>query len=248
MVSKWRLPGDGNRSQNPGKYNGPAPDRAEKWELTSDIMMEWFTLVFAVGFVTSSVVVLLVPPALPRRIRGSCYAVADETPENRVGLLLGCTRLLPSGKPNLYFRYRIEAAAELYRAGKVDKLLASGASHRGDVDEAASMKEALIEAGVPEPDIVCDPYGYRTIDSVIRSQAVYGLDRMTIISQGFHNRRAIYIAEYWDIDAIGFDARDVEWPGGRKVRFREYFARLRVLIDLHVLAIGPRVTGPSTPL
>jgi SanA protein len=165
-----------------------------------------------------------------------------------VGLILGCTRLLPSGSPNLYFRYRIEAAAALHRAGKVELLLASGASHRGEVDEAESIKEALIEEGVPESDIVCDRDGYRTIDSVIRSQAVYGLDQLTIISQAFHNRRAIYIAEHWGIDAIGFDARDVEPPLGRKVRRREFFARLRVMIDLHVLATRAHVMGPSTPI
>jgi SanA protein len=165
-----------------------------------------------------------------------------------VGLLLGCTPFLPSGSPNLYFCYRIEAAAALHRAGKVEILLVSGASHRGDVDEADSMKAALIEEGIPESDIVCDHSGYRTIDSVIRSQAVYGLDRVTIISQAFHNRRAIYIAEYWNIDAIGFDARDVEPPRGRKVRRREFFARLRVMIDLHVLSTRAHFMGPSAPL
>ena len=189
-----------------------------------------------------------IPNRLPRRIRGSCYSGAEQTPGNRVGLLLGCTRLLPGGNPNLYFSYRIEAAAALYHADKVEILLVSGASHRREVDEAQSMKEALIEQGVRGRDIVCDHDGYRTIDSVIRCQAVYGLDRVTIISQAFHNRRAIYIAEYFDIDAIGFDAQDVSPPFGRKVRFREYFARLRVMIDLHLLHTKPRIVGPSSPI
>ena len=84
------------------------------------------------------------------RIRGKCYDDIEQIPANFVGLVLGCARYLSSGRPNLYFAYRIEAAAALFRAGKVELLLASGASFaRDELDEATSMKDALIEAGVP---------------------------------------------------------------------------------------------------
>ncbi len=180
---------------------------------------------------------------IPKRIRGRCYDDLAQIPANRVGLVLGCTRHLSSGRPNLYFAHRIAAAAALFRAGKVELLLASGASQRAEVDEAASMKQALIEQGVPADSIVCDPHGYRTIDSVLRAKRVYGQERLTIISQSFHNHRAIYLAERRGIEAIGFNARDVAPPDGRMVRFREVFARVRVLIDVHVNNTQPRVLG-----
>ncbi len=184
---------------------------------------------------------------IPRRIRGRCYSEVEETPRHPVALVLGCTRHLRSGRPNLYFAHRIDAAAALYQAGKVERLLVSGASHRGEVDEAMSMKQALVEQGVGADAIICDHHGYRTIDSVLRAARVYGYPRIAIVSQRFHNERAIYIAERSGIEAIGFDARDVAPPHGRLVRFREFFARLRVLLDLHVFGTQPRHVEEVAP-
>jgi SanA protein len=183
---------------------------------------------------------------IPKRIRGRCYDDLTELPANRVGLVLGCTRTLKNGNPNLYFAYRIDAAAALFRAGQVELLLASGASRRAEVDEAASMKEALIEQGVPADRIVCDPHGYRTIESVLRAKRVYGQERLTIISQRFHNQRAIYVADHRGIEASGFNARDVALPRARAVRLREFLARMRVLIDIHVNNTQPRVLGEES--
>jgi SanA protein len=180
---------------------------------------------------------------IPSRIRGKCYDDVTQVPTNRVGLVLGCTRYLTNGHPNVYFAHRMEAAAALFRAGKVELLLASGASHRAEIDEAASMKEALVELGVPASCVVCDPHGYRTIDSVLRAKGTYGQSRFTIISQPFHNHRAIYVAERRGIEAVGFNARDVALPRARAVSFREFLARLRVLIDIHVKNTRPRVQG-----
>jgi SanA protein len=185
---------------------------------------------------------------IARHIRGTCYDDVSKMPRNHVGLVLGCVRYLASGRPNRYFTYRIEAAAALLHAGKVDVLLVSGASHRKSIDEAGSMKEALIEQGVPAASIACDRFGYRTIDSVLRARMVYGQDRLTIVSQEFHNERAIYIAEHCGIQAIGLNAEDVEPPRGRMVRLREYLARMRVLVDIHLRKTKPRVLGEGEPL
>jgi SanA protein len=190
---------------------------------------------------------------LPRRIRGVCFDDIAKIPANRVGLVLGCTRYLRSGRPNLYFAYRITAAAELFRAGKVELLLVSGASHRAgsdsdsnpgaDTSEAASMKDALVEEGIPAACVVCDVHGYRTIDSVLRAKRVYGQARLTVISQEFHNQRAIYVADHRGIEAVGFNAQDVALPRAPAVRLREFLARMRVLIDIHVNNTQPRVLG-----
>lgn len=200
----------------------------------------------AVGI--GSVTLVYLAQTIAKRNRGRCYDDVHQIPANRVGLILGCARELNSGRPNLYFEYRIDAAAALFRAGKVERLLASGASHRADEDEAADMKQALIEAGVPGDRVVCDHHGFRTIDSVLRARRIYGQDRLTIISQAFHNHRAIYVAEHCGIEAIGFNAVDVPYPGGRKVRLREFFARLCVVIDIHINKTQPKVLGDRVAL
>ncbi|MCH7868119.1 MAG: YdcF family protein [Myxococcales bacterium] len=205
-------------------------------------------VVLPLAVVFGSVALVYTAQTIPKRFRGRCYDDVVQIPANRVGLVLGCARNLRSGRPNLYFTKRIEAAAALFRAGKVERLLASGASRGADINEVTSMKQALIEAGVPADCIVCDHHGYRTIDSVLRAQLVYGQDRLTIISQPFHNQRALYLAEHRGIDAVGFNAADVLPPRGRKVRFREFFARMRVVIDIHINHTQPRVLGKREPL
>lgn len=177
---------------------------------------------------------------IERVARPHCYDDLADVPARETGLVLGCTRILRSGRPNRYFAYRIEAAAGLFHAGKVERILVSGASHRGEVDEAQSMQEALVEQGVPEARIVCDRFGYRTLDSVLRAEPVFGIKAPLIISQRFHVERALYIASKAGIDAIGFAARDVPFAQGRLVRQREAFARMRALLDMGVLRTGPR--------
>jgi SanA protein len=208
----------------------------------------WLILfvVIPLGTLLGGLALLYGAQTIPRRIRGRLFDDVAEIPANRVGLVLGCTRTLKNGNPNLYFAYRIDAAAELFRAGKVELLLVSGASRHPDVDEAASMKDALIEQGVPAESVVCDPHGYRTIESVLRAKRVYGQRRLTIISQRFHNERAIYVADHRGIEASGFNARDVALPRAGAVRLREFLARIRVLIDIHVNDTQPRVLGEES--
>ena len=106
--------------------------------------------------------------------------------------------------------YRIDACERLYKAGKVSKILVSGDNHSKDYDEPSCMKQALMERGIPESDIVLDYAGFRTLDSVVRCKKVFGQERVTIISQGYHNTRAIYLAKCSGIDAIGYDTKDIK--------------------------------------
>ncbi len=203
-----------------------------------------FMLVARAGLVLAVLLFLAAWHLANRRIaeatRALCFDDATRVPKREVGLVLGCTRYLRTGRPNRYFAHRIDAAAALFHAGKIDRVLVSGASHRGEVDEAQSMKEALIEQGVPEGRIVCDHFGYRTIDSVLRASEVFDCREFVVISQRFHIERALYVTRHRGIDAIGFAARDVSRLGGRAVRGREVFARIRALLDVHVLGTRPR--------
>lgn len=162
------------------------------------------------------------------------YATTDSIPQNKVGLLLGTSPKLKNGNNNLYFDYRILATCELYEAGKIKYILISGDNRKEDYNEPEEMKKALMQKGIPENVIYLDYAGFRTLDSVIRSKEVFGQESITIISQRFHNERAIYLAEQYGITAIGYNAKDVDAYAGLKTKIRELFARVKVFIDLAI--------------
>lgn len=125
----------------------------------------------------------------------------------------------------------MDAAAELYLAGKVERILVSGDHRTPSYNEPRAMREALIERGVAEADIIDDSAGLRTLDSVVRARAVFGAVEVTIVSQEFHNRRAIYLADRFGVDAVGFNAADVERRPWSQLSLREAAARIRAFVD-----------------
>lgn len=173
-----------------------------------------------------------------RKVKGyadsKTYAEVIAIPHNDVGLLLGTSPKLKNGNNNLYFDYRILAAAELYKAGKIRYILISGDNRKKDYNEPEEMKKALMQKGVPEGVIYLDYAGFRTLDSVVRAQEVFGQSRITVISQRFHNERAIYLAGKNGIDAIGYNAKDVNAYAGIKTNARELLARVKMFIDLAI--------------
>lgn len=167
-----------------------------------------------------------------RKTAKALYDDLNLVPACEVGLLLGTNPYLKNGLPNKYFLYRIEAAVQLYQAKKIQYILVSGDNHRNDYNEPEEMKKALIKKGIPETSILMDYAGFRTLDSVVRAKTVFGKERFMIISQRFHNERALYLAQYNHIEAVGFNAQDVTAYYGLKTRVREYLARLKLFIDL----------------
>lgn len=161
---------------------------------------------------------------------------------NNVGLLLGTSKYRLSGGINLYFQYRIDAAVKLFNSGKIDFILVSGDNGTKYYNEPAAIKKTLLERGIPENKIILDYAGFRTLDSVIRAKEVFGQDHFTIISQQFHNERAIYLAKSHGIDAIGFNAEDVSESYGIKTQIREYFARGKAVLDV-VFHVEPKYLG-----
>ena len=167
-----------------------------------------------------------------RKTANALYSDINAVPTCEVGLLLGTNPYLKNGQPNKYFLYRIEAAVALYKAGKIEYILVSGDNHRNDYNEPEEMKQALMARGIPEERIVLDYAGFRTLDSVVRAKEVFGYDTFIVISQRFHNERALFLAKHHGIQAIGFDAQDVTAYYGFKTRVREYLARTKLFVDL----------------
>jgi SanA protein len=171
------------------------------------------------------------------------YSDSNSIPARKVGLVLGASKKTNRGTTNIYFTYRILAAYQLFKANKVQYLLLSGDNHNKDYDEPSDMREALMALGVPDSCIVLDYAGFRTLDSVERCAEVFGEDSITIISQEFHNQRALFIANKNNINAIGFNAQEVSKNYSFKTRLREYFARVKCALDIYVFYTSPKFLG-----
>lgn len=178
-----------------------------------------------------------------RASQGRLYSDASLIPHRRVGLVLGCPKRIPGGWPNPFFENRITAAAELYHRRKIDFLVVSGDNHVHGYDEPTDMKDALVEKGVPPERIYLDYAGFRTLDSVVRAKSIFGQDKVTIVSQKFHNQRAIFLASHHAIDAIGFDAPDVALQYALKTLVREQFARVKAVLDVYLIHKQPHFLG-----
>jgi SanA protein len=176
------------------------------------------------------------------------YADTSLMPENEVGLVLGCSPFVASGKPSPQFRGRIQAAAELYRQGKVKRLILSGANPDATYNEPKKMREALLEQGVPSEAMVLDYAGDSTFDSIARARIVYGLSRLTVITQRYHSYRALFLARKSGMKAVAFSApsEGVVGPGFRHPP-REVLARLLAVLDLYVLQTEPRSERQQEP-
>ena len=159
------------------------------------------------------------------------YNVAS-IPKNKVGLLLGTAKYNDKGRNivNAYYQNRIDAAVALYMAGKIDYIIVSGDSNTIYYNEPMLMKNDLIARGVPAKKIFMDNAGFRTLDSILRCRDVFGQEQFTIISQAFHDQRAVYIANHKGIKTVAYCAKD-----GDTVWFsylREKFASVKMIYDL----------------
>lgn len=160
-----------------------------------------------------------------------CYTDINSIPERKAGLLLGTSKYLKNGSINLYYKYRIEAAIALFKAGKIKYIIVSGDNSKESYNEPELMMQDLVAAGIPATHIFLDFAGFRTLDSILRCREIFGENNITIISQPFHNQRALFIAHHKNINAIAYDAADVSTLYGARTAIREKLARVKVLID-----------------
>ncbi len=192
---------------------------------------------------TGCVVLFLADRGIARAGEGRIHARLADVPARDVAVVLGADRYT-RGRINTFYRARVEAAAELYHAGKVRGLLISGDNSRADYNEPRMMKDDLVALGVPGEHITLDHARFRTLDSMVRARRVFGVDRLVVVTQRFHCERAIYIARQHGIDAVGFAASDTAGLPGLKVRAREVVARAKAWLDVNLLAKEPKFLGP----
>ena len=166
----------------------------------------------------------------------------NKLPKEKVGLVLGTSKSLKNGNKNPYFFYRIEAAEELFKSGKIDYIIVSGDNSSQYYNEPEDMQNELVARGIPKTKIFLDFAGLRTLDSVVRAKEIFGQTSYLIISQRFHNERAVFLAQKKGIEAYGYNAKDVNKKAGFKTNLREYFARVKVFWDLF-FGVDPKFSG-----
>ena len=171
------------------------------------------------------------------------FASLSSVPIHDFGLVLGTSPRSRGGRPNPFFVRRMDAAAALYGAGVIRAVVVSGDNSNHNYNEPAAMRQALIDRGVPEDRIWQDFAGFRTLDSVVRMREVFGQPRFIVVSQRFHLERALFLAEHFGVEAIGFAADGAINARNVRVRLREYPARVKALLDVYLLGTQPRSLG-----
>ena len=167
--------------------------------------------------------------------KNKCYDNVTTIPYNEYGLLLGTSPITPKGEHNYYFDNRIKATAELYHNGKIKRIIASGGdySKNGGCNELMAMRDSLIAYNIPDSVILLDYNGIRTLSSIIQAKNTYNIDRITIISQQYHNERALYLAQHYGIKGVAYNAKTPKIRGKKlKNGLREYLARVKMFLDL----------------
>lgn len=182
------------------------------------------------------------------RARGRVFTKLKEVPAKNLALVLGTAPKLPGGYENPFYNGRMDAAAELFRAGKVRHLILSGDNRRANYDEPAAMRQSLLERGVPESATTLDYAGFRTLDSMARARHVFGADRLTVVTDDFHAARSVLLARHFGLDAQVYCSRPVRLRWSARTRVREIGARCKALLDLYVLHTKPHFLGERVQL
>ncbi|RUM76939.1 MAG: vancomycin resistance protein [Sulfurovum sp.] len=202
-------------------------------------MLKWFFILFIVG-----VMILYSIDRYVVKMGNMLYDSVEKIPSKDAALLLGTAKYVKRGKQNYFYMYRIRAAVALWKAGKIKAIVVSGDNGTRYYDEATAMYKDLVKAGIPAKYISKDYAGFRTLDSVIRAEAIFGLKDYIIISQKFHLERALFLAKVKGQKAIGFVAKDI--PGTKaayKMQLREYLARVKAFLDVYILNTQPKFYG-----
>lgn len=215
---------------------------------------------FAIGTACLIFVIIACHSIVVWNASGKTYDNVEEIPHNKVGLLLATSPITPGGAHYYYFENRIKAADELYKDGKIDFIIARGGdytqSQKNGCDEPGVIRDSLVARGVPIERIILDYEGTTTRNSIYKARQIFELDSVTLISQKYHNERAIFLAERCDINAVGYNAEPSPIRRNRiKNSLREYIARVKMFGSI-LFAGTPSfseqspsydLTNPTTP-
>ncbi len=172
----------------------------------------------------------------------------DTAPTEKAAIVFGAG-LTRDGQPTAILRDRVETAAQLYFAGKVQKLLMSGDNRFANYNEPGAMRDYAIRLGVPAGAIVLDYAGRRTYDTCYRAKAIFGLDSALLVTQMFHLPRALFLCNALGVRALGVEANNRHyWPPLVLIwNLREQLATVSAFVDVYLSKPIP-VLGTPQPI
>ncbi len=194
-------------------------------------------------------VVALVGSLLPwigmRFVTRNAVVSVKDAPKRDVAMILGAG-ITANNRPSDALQWRIERGVELYKAGKVRKLVMSGDNSIANYDEVSVMKNLAMKLGVPDRDVILDYAGFRTLDSCVRLRKVFGQTKAIVVSQGFHLPRAIHLCRWAGVDVVAVEAIDARGRSNRLASgVREVPAALRAWAEIHLLGKSAKFLGPT---
>jgi SanA protein len=199
----------------------------------------------AAGTLTGAL--LLTARSVVREAEPYLYRGTADVPGRPAAIVPGC-RVHPDGSPSAMLEDRLAAALDLYRAGKVRKILVSGDHGAPEYDEPLAMRGWLEARGVPAADVFSDHAGFRTRDTMERAARVFLVRGAVVCTQEFHLARAVFLARRAGIDAVGVPADRRPYRAMAINRLRETYARAAAFLDANVLHTEPRFLGRVVPI
>jgi len=214
--------------------------------------MKWLSRIFY-GFLSAFLIGLLLIYFINERVRSqaadriqsSITEIPFENPP-RIAIVFGA-KVWENGEPSHALYDRVITAVELYRAGRVKKILMSGDNRSENYDEPSAMKATAIKLGVPASDVVLDFAGRRTYDTCFRAKEIFQVQRAIVVTQQFHQARAIYLCNSLGVDSIGITANRRRYEGESYWAFREFFSRASAWFEINFLPFAP-VGGQTQPV
>jgi len=214
--------------------------------------MKWFRRITLglitlglVGLFVAYIVSLQVKSYTIHRLQASITEIPVEEPP-RVAIVFGA-RVWSDGSPSHALYDRVVTAVELYRAGRVRKLLMSGDNSTHQYDEPTAMKQTAMQLGVPETDIVLDFAGRRTYDTCYRAKEIFEVQRAILVTQEFHQARALYLCSNLGVDSVGITANRRKYEGENYWAFREFFSIFSAWFEVNFLPFAP-IKGEKEPI
>ncbi|MEL6457575.1 MAG: ElyC/SanA/YdcF family protein [Cyanobacteria bacterium J06641_2] len=209
------------------------------------LLLQRWILLCGVLFLSIPITILALNFYVNTVTKSSRYNNTQQIPPQRVAIVLGAG--IYGEHPSPMLADRISAAVELYKLGKVQKLLMSGDNSREDYDEVTVMQRYAVKLGVPQQDITLDYAGFKTYQSCYRAKEIFGLKQAIVVTQNFHLPRAVYLCNQLGVDAVGLGTPD--WESYRRetimgLTFREYISTIKALWQVHITRPKPTFLGP----
>ena len=174
------------------------------------------------------------------------YSDINNVPKSYTGLVLGAF-VSERGTPSYVLRQRLDKAVELYKAGKIERILVSGDHGKKNYDEVNGMKEYLLKNGIPLKDIFLDHAGFDTYSSMVRAKEIFEVDSVIIITQKFHLPRSVYIARKKGLNAHGVVANTDNKYENLYNKGRDKISRVKAFFDV-ALGRKPKYLGEKIPI